>query len=174
MRAAPDRAFVLTNGSSAAERVTLPRDTFEGVDSRSGWTDFVVAFAAPLAERVSERVHDSIDGVRDASATTPAMWALTLLASLIAAAAALVIGRTYAFSTRRTALWTTGAFLFGFVGLLTMLVLITRPAREPCPACGRKRVVTRELCEHCGAPFPPPAPDGTEIFEPVAIEQLSS
>ena len=48
-----------------------------------------------------------------------------------------------------------------------MQSLLERPAREPCAVCGKKRVVTRELCEHCGAPFGAPALDGTEIFEPV-------
>jgi hypothetical protein len=39
------------------------------------------------------------------------------------------------------------------------------PAQIACPACRRRRVVTREQCEHCGAPHAYPALDGTEIFE---------
>jgi hypothetical protein len=46
-----------------------------------------------------------------------------------------------------------------------MLVLQEWPARVSCPACRKLRVVTREACEHCGAPHAAPAPDGTEIFE---------
>ena len=45
-------------------------------------------------------------------------------------------------------------------------VLAARPARRrACPVCGRKRVVTRERCEHCGSPFAPPRRDGTELIE---------
>jgi predicted amidophosphoribosyltransferase len=36
-----------------------------------------------------------------------------------------------------------------------------------CQSCSRKRVVTRERCEHCGEPFSGPPQDGTEIFEPM-------
>jgi predicted amidophosphoribosyltransferase len=57
------------------------------------------------------------------------------------------------------------AFLLGPLGYLLMLVLIEWPARESCPACSRKRVVTRERCEHCGEPFAAQPKDGTEIFE---------
>ena len=41
---------------------------------------------------------------------------------------------------------------------------------HPCPSCGRKRVVTREACEHCGAAFGRPIQDGTEIFDGEVLE----
>jgi uncharacterized OB-fold protein len=40
-----------------------------------------------------------------------------------------------------------------------------QPTRVRCPKCGRRRVVTRALCEHCGAEFDPPQAEGIEIFE---------
>ena len=58
--------------------------------------------------------------------------------------------------------------LFGWVGLVLMLVLQEWPARVACPQCRKLRVVTRDTCEHCGARHASPAPDGTEIFEPMA------
>src|SRR5262249_62425327 len=64
--------------------------------------------------------------------------------------------------------WSVCGFLFGPVGLLLMLALQEWPARVACPGCGKPRVVTRDTCEHCGAPHAPPAPDGTEVFEEAA------
>ena len=55
--------------------------------------------------------------------------------------------------------------VFGWVGLVLMLVLQEWPARVSCPECRKLRVVTRVVCEHCGALHAPPAADGTEIFE---------
>ena len=49
-----------------------------------------------------------------------------------------------------------------------MLALLDWPAQVACPKCRKLRVVTRDTCEHCGAPHAAPAPDGTEIFESVA------
>lgn len=60
--------------------------------------------------------------------------------------------------------WTAGVFWLGLLGVLMLLALRGWPARETCPNCRRLRVVTRERCEHCGAPFAPVALDGTEIF----------
>ena len=49
--------------------------------------------------------------------------------------------------------------------VLALLTLYDWPARETCAGCGRKRVVDREECEHCGAAFPPPEKTGAEIFD---------
>lgn len=98
---------------------------------------------------------------------TPTHWPLAILFAILPAIAAFLRGRTYAFQTGRLITWTGIALLLGPLGYLTMLTLLEWPAREPCPSCNKKRVVTRETCEHCNAPFPAPALDGTEIFEPV-------
>jgi len=78
---------------------------------------------------------------------------------------ALWISRRYAFPRRARNWWAVLSFLGGPVALLLLAALRDWPAREACPACGQKRIVDREECEHCGAPFPAPATDGTEIFE---------
>jgi hypothetical protein len=92
-------------------------------------------------------------------------WWITLAMSAVSAIVAFLRSRAHAFSTGRVWLWTTLAFLLGPVGVGLLLALEGWPAREPCSACGRRRVVTRDHCEHCGAPCPPPSGDGTEIFE---------
>jgi hypothetical protein len=97
-----------------------------------------------------------------------AFTGLILLAAAVCSAAALALGRRYAFSRVGRIGWAVCGFLFGWVGLVLMLVLHDWPARVPCPGCGRPRRVDREHCEHCGAPHAAPAPDGTEIFEVTA------
>jgi len=74
--------------------------------------------------------------------------------------------------TRRNALprsaqlgWSVFLLLFGFPGLLALLSVEEWPARAPCPNCKKRRVVSREHCEHCGAKFSPPEKRGIEIFD---------
>lgn len=61
--------------------------------------------------------------------------------------------------------WSIATFLLGWPGLLMFAAIHDWPAREVCSACGKKRVVDRDRCEHCEAEFPMPALDGTDIFE---------
>lgn len=61
--------------------------------------------------------------------------------------------------------WLAGGFLGGPAVLLTLIALREWPAREVCAGCGKKRVVDRDRCEHCGSEFAPPVHDGTEIFD---------
>ncbi len=90
---------------------------------------------------------------------------ISLLTGSLAAGLAWRIGLRCAYGRGGLWAWTAGAFWLGLPGVLLLLCLRQWPAREPCPNCRRPRVVTRELCEHCGAPFAPPVRDGTEIFE---------
>jgi hypothetical protein len=76
----------------------------------------------------------------------------------------LLIARQYAFPRRARNLWAVLSVLGGPAALLLLLALRDWPAREACPACGLKRVVDRDHCEHCGVAFPAPSTDGTEIF----------
>jgi hypothetical protein len=93
--------------------------------------------------------------------------ALMLLAAGVSALICLVLTRRYAFSGLRRLGWTLCGLLWGPVGLLLLLALQEWPARIPCPKCSKLRVVTRDKCEHCGAPHALPAADGTEIFESI-------
>lgn len=94
--------------------------------------------------------------------------ALVLLSAVVCAAACFLLARRFAFSHARSIGWTLVGLLFGPVGLLLMLALHEWPARIACHGCGKRRLVDRDRCEHCGAPQAPPAADGTEIFEPAA------
>ncbi len=91
-----------------------------------------------------------------------------LLNALLGAASCYWLARRYAFSPARRLSWSCCGFLFGPVGLLLLLAIHDRPARIACPVCCRLRIVTRDTCEHCGAPHATPQADGTEIFEPTA------
>jgi hypothetical protein len=99
--------------------------------------------------------------------------ALMLLSAMASALACWMLARSYAFSRTRCLGWALCGLMFGVVGLLLMLSLQEWPARVRCRSCGRGCVVDRERCEHCGAPPAPPPPDGTEIWEETASEQLA-
>ena len=73
--------------------------------------------------------------------------------------------RKYPFSRSEKIAWRFLMLLMGPGALLALYSLYDWPAKELCPACGKMRVVNRENCEFCGAPFTPPAPTGKEIFE---------
>ncbi len=92
--------------------------------------------------------------------------ALILLSATGSALACFVLARRHALSRVRCIGWAMMGFFFGWVGLVLMLVLQEWPARITCPSCRKLRVVTRDTCEHCGAPQATPKADGTEIFEP--------
>lgn len=79
------------------------------------------------------------------------------------------IARRYAFTKRQTFWWTIAAFLLGPSALLTLWSLRDWPTRVPCASCHEKRVVDRDRCEHCGAPWPAPPATGIEIFDQPAV-----
>jgi hypothetical protein len=92
-----------------------------------------------------------------------------LVSAVVWAAIVYVIARRHSFSKRQAFWWMLGGFLLGPAGLLTLLVLREWPVHVSCASCGRKRLVDRERCEHCGASFPPMEPTGIEIFDEQGI-----
>jgi len=60
--------------------------------------------------------------------------------------------------------WCVFVLLLGVPGLIGYLLHRRWPVRETCAACGRRAVVDREACQHCGAAFPQPQPQGSEVF----------
>ena len=100
-----------------------------------------------------------------------AFWVLAcviwLVGAVIWALAVFVLARRYAFGWRAVIWWTVGGLLLGPAGLLTLLALREWPARITCESCGRKRLVDRASCEHCGEAFPPCKPTGIEIFDSI-------
>jgi hypothetical protein len=119
-----------------------------------------------------ESIRYSIPGTAPDKATPraliPAYLALLMLSAMASSLACGLLARQYSFSRGGCISWTLCGLLFGWVGLVLMLVLHDWPARIRCVKCGKRRVVTRIDCEHCGAPHVPQEPDGTEIFEPTA------
>lgn len=72
--------------------------------------------------------------------------------------------RRYSFPAARQRNWLLFVLLTGPIGLLTLLAQETWPVSEPCPACGKRRLITFDQCEHCGATWSAPAKDGTELI----------
>jgi hypothetical protein len=94
---------------------------------------------------------------------------LILLAAAASALACFTLARRFAYSPARRIGWALAGILFGWVGLVLMVVIHDWPARIACPKCRKLRVVTHDLCEHCGARHAAPPSDGTEVFESAAV-----
>jgi hypothetical protein len=158
------------SGNAVVEQVEVPR----AISSASmSWGAATIFLAIPVTVRAAiAKPWLGENGRLDLSeAMSPgqrmAFWFLSTLSSLASAAAIFARCRKFAFSSGRTSIWTALGFILGPFGFLLILALIEWPVREPCPACGRMRVVTQERCEHCSRPFTPPHHDGTEVFESI-------
>jgi hypothetical protein len=110
-----------------------------------------------------------IPGLRWLPQAHPALMfgfgASMFVTAAVSALVCFVLTRRYVFDRVGCFGWTLCSFLFGWMGLVTFLVLPDWPARIVCPKCRKHRLVIRDNCEHCGAPHALPVPDGTEIFE---------
>jgi hypothetical protein len=60
--------------------------------------------------------------------------------------------------------WAIGALIFGPVMLLVLATTHTLPRRVRCESCGKLRFPAALKCAHCGAVWPAPPRNGTEIF----------
>ncbi len=154
-------------------QVAIPRDTEPEAESRVTAEDVFSAATVSVTWRFARRVYYAYRrpsgfpaaGQRKWQQSDVVDWSVSAMTSLLAAALTFGLGGIFAFDRNRRLLWGALGFVLGPLGVLLMLSLIDWPVREPCPSCGKKRVVTRARCEHCDAPFSPPALDGTEIFE---------
>jgi hypothetical protein len=90
-----------------------------------------------------------------------------IFVAVLCATIAWLIGRRYNFAIITQTGWAIFILLTGIPGLLAFLCVQEWPARVVCPHCKKLRAVDRESCVHCGAPFPPPEKNGTEIFVPL-------
>jgi hypothetical protein len=158
-------------GNTIVAQVPIPRDTVPTATDKVSAQDVFTASTVSVTWRAALRVYRRLSRRRTVSPrnwprSEVVDWIVSTIASLVAAALTFLLARLFAFERNRRLLWTALGFVLGPLGVLLMLSLIDWPERETCPACARKRVVTRVRCEHCDAPFLPPALDGTEIFEP--------
>ncbi len=185
--AASDRPFINGEQGTAAGHVTefgegnrivaqvpIPRDTVPTATDKLSARDVFTASTISVTWRAALQAYLRLSGRRTVSPrnwqrSEVVNWIVSTIASLVAAALAILLARLFAFERDRRLLWTALGFVLGPLGVLLMLSLIDWPVRETCPGCARKRVVTRARCEHCDAPFLPPALDGTEIFEPAML-----
>lgn len=98
-----------------------------------------------------------------------------LLASLFFASVALGLARWKQFPWKRALAWAAFVFIFNLGGLITFVLAADWPTLVRCPVCQRKRPAQEAACTHCGAAWPTPVPDGTEILqnwnEPVIAER---
>jgi hypothetical protein len=146
-----------TNGLGVIKTMDLPTLYH---DSPPDWSDKLAeVFVAPAAA-LPEMAYRHF---QHESAGYPHREGLPL--AVLSAIATWLLVRRYHFPTAAAAGWTVFALLFGLFGLLVLICAQEWPARETCPSCQRRRMVNRENCEHCAAPFPPPERNGTEIFD---------
>jgi hypothetical protein len=89
--------------------------------------------------------------------------------SLILAVATPLWARSRQFSWRRAWAWAGFVLAFNLAGLITFRLIADWPVLVRCPACGRKRLVNEATCVHCGATWPVPVRDGTEILEKTSV-----
>ncbi len=90
---------------------------------------------------------------------------MSVLSGLLSAGLMVLLSRRCGDTRRVQTFWAVAGLPLGLFGVLMLLALRPWPVRVPCPSCGRPRAVDRDVCPHCGAGFPRPARDGTEIFD---------
>jgi hypothetical protein len=160
-----------------ASRYVRAADRSEGSIHKSSlleyleYTEFYIPGTATMATTLSPATQPPVGLI-------PGYIGLILLSAAGGAFGCFALARRYSFSSARRIGWALIGFFFGWVGLVLMLAVQEWPARIACPRCRRLRVVTRDRCEHCGAPHATPEPDGTEIFKsahtvPVAVSTVS-
>jgi hypothetical protein len=88
--------------------------------------------------------------------------------SLALAATTLLWARSVYFSWPRAVAWAAFVFLFNVAGFITFRLAADWPRMAACPRCGRSRPIDEDLCPHCGAAWPEPQMEGTEVFDGAA------
>lgn len=144
--------------------------TTSGGDDPRFFVSLIMPSAIPAAmyawecahARHSESARMSAESMSDRRAKEGYVYGA--ICSLVWAILGVMIARRRQQSPKARAAWAFAMFWLGIPGLLMMLSMEDFPVRVVCPSCGRKRIVTRETCEYCVAPFPGPPADGTEIF----------
>ena len=148
-----------------------------GVDLGSWEVGKVASFAAiaplgPVAAFLGfEETRYFATGVSFFAVLTHARPAWLLIAAAVLILSAVLwsyVGKRYAIrfgiDADKHRRWQLIGLLFGPAGILAMVTAHYCPNRVRCSHCHRRRVVTRELCEHCDAKFAEPKMNGTEIL----------
>jgi hypothetical protein len=151
----------------SAELPELPREGFHLTTEEGLLYSLMPPMAWMIAKWIETRPSDFLP--------PPVLLTISAVSVvLVCVPVGLWLGRRYRFSAGAQFGWAVFHLLFGLPGVLAMLCVREWPPREPCPKCRRRRMVDRAECEHCGAPFPPPEPNGTEIFAPLGASRAGS
>jgi hypothetical protein len=132
------------------------------------WVEAPTLLAVPPAAAVWGVLWDRWKAIHNPT-DVPVMISLAAFGLITLCATALLV-RSTSLSRRAKCTWALFNALVGFPGLMLFLSLFNRIARILCPSCGKRRLVTRERCEHCAAPFAPPRAEGIEVFASTAPE----
>ena len=124
------------------------------------WSEAVMGTsAAPLLIALSAIFNEGVGSPY----TTPLVvgQGIAVLAGLVLI---LRLARRYNLSGAQKILWGLFCLPLGLVAVLLLMSLRERVGRMACASCGKRRVVSQEKCEYCGAPAVPAHDEGIEIF----------
>lgn len=162
----PSYIVKVSETGAVLQRYTLP--PLDALDTPVAWGNYLSAPVMPSILMAGLAIYAAAFKLPPRHFGLPnglIFVALNILAALLVAALTWRLDQRCAFNRREQWAWAITVFCLGPFGFLMLLALQGWPARQSCPNCGQQRVVTHEHCEHCGAAFPQPSPDGTEIFE---------
>jgi ribosomal protein L32 len=91
---------------------------------------------------------------------------LSIIAAILSACVVVAQSRRRRWDRGLTLKWAIGALFLGIYAPMLISMFLQAAPLEKCAACGKKRIVTREHCEHCGVSFAEAPHTGAEIFEP--------
>ena len=104
--------------------------------------------------------------------TSPLFYAVTSICAILSAIFGWLYARRAGLATFGVVGWAIGCLLLGVSGLLLLISLHSLPAREVCPSCGKRRLVTNALCEYCGTAWPARALQPTDIFAASTLQMV--
>ncbi len=161
----------------SSQKTRTFREGVNNTDLGSWEVGKVASFAAiaPLAPVAAffgfEETRHFATGVSlaaDVTHTRPAWFMIAAAVLILSAVLWSYVGKRYAIrfgiDPDKHRRWQLIGLLLGPAGILAMVTAHYCPSRVRCSHCHRRRVVTRELCEHCDAKFAEPNMNGTEIL----------
>ncbi len=168
----PSKVVTLSATGEVLKTVPLPALRSIPVYHAPGAMGLFVPPALVVSAAADMLYHQQFGSIGQRKSTLPndpglrVVLLLSVLTSLVSAFLAALISRRCGDERQGQRAWALGGFWLGGYGVLLLLALRGWPVRLPCPHCGRLRVVNRVSCEQCGAAWPAPVPDGTEIRDP--------
>jgi len=141
----------------------------EGTTFRRGLYASLTPLAFQILSTVRQELFPPVIAAWRGSPLSAADWLKLLLVSLVSATAVWGWGLRVGFSRTPLAGWMLFAFAFGVPGLIAFRFAGDWPPRARCPACKKTRTLQSDRCRRCGAGWPRPEPDGSEVFDAGAV-----